>query len=90
MKNMHPRKMIKTLHSLDFWQCPLVGDFKINFNGAGKGNLGPVGFGGAIRDSSDKILSMFWGNMGTSTNNLVELKVSSMGCIGTYNTSEIH
>ena len=66
--------MIKTPHSLDFWQCPLLGDFKINFNGAGKGILGPVVFGGAIRDSLDKILSMFWGNMGTSTNNLFRVE----------------
>ena len=65
---------LKLPHSSDSWQCLMVGSFKINFDGATKGNSGPVGFGGAIGNSKGIVIRIFWGNIGTNTNNLAELE----------------
>ena len=32
-----------------------------------------MGFGGVIRDSHGRILRLYWGSLGSGTNNLVEL-----------------
>ena len=53
--------------------------FKLNFDEAAKGNLGPVGIGGAIRDSRGGILKIFWGSIGDNTNNVTELKALLVG-----------
>ena len=47
--------------------------FKLNFIGAAKGNLGTAGFGGVIRDSQGRIFSLYWGVLGSGSNNLAEL-----------------
>jgi ribonuclease HI len=49
------------------------GYFKINFDGASKGNPGPTGFGATIRNNKGDILLLIAGNMGHNTNNIVEL-----------------
>ena len=45
----------------------------MNFDGAAKGNPSPIGIGGLIRDSHGKILSHYWGILGSGTINLAEL-----------------
>ena len=62
------------MNSSEFWQKPLNGTFKLNFDEAAKGNLGLASFKGAIRDSQERILSIYWGSLGTCTINLVELE----------------
>ena len=52
----------------------MEGSFKINFDGAVKGNLSPVGFGGVIKNSEGKVLSVFWDSIGTNANNSVKLE----------------
>ena len=56
------------------WNPPPEGTFKLNIDGAAKGNLGPAGYGGVIRNSEGIILSLFWGSIGSNTNNMVELE----------------
>ena len=74
LNNSRLKKMLKAPCSSKYWQCPSAGSFKINFDGATKGNPCPTRFGGAIRNSMGIIISIFWGNIGTSTNNHTELE----------------
>ena len=46
----------------------------LNFDGAAKGNSGPAGFGGAVRNHEGQMLGIFWGDLGYSSNNLAELE----------------
>ena len=46
----------------------------LNFDGAAKGNPGPAGFGGAVRNHEGQMLGIFWGDLGYSSNNLAELE----------------
>jgi hypothetical protein len=56
-----------------FWSPPPTGFIKINFDGASKGNPGPVGFGGIIENSEGEILNLTTSYLGENTNNAVEL-----------------
>jgi hypothetical protein len=44
-----------TTRSPSSWSCPPPGFWKLNFDGASKGNPGPTGFGAVIRDNTGKI-----------------------------------
>ena len=46
----------------------------MNFDGASKGNPGPVGFGGIFRNSQGDIQAIYYGSIGWDTNNSVELE----------------
>jgi ribonuclease HI len=59
--------------SLTFWSPPPTGFIKINFDGASKGNLGPVGFRTILKDSNGGILHLVVGFLGENTNNPFEL-----------------
>lgn len=48
--------------------------FKLKFDGASRGNPGPVGFGGAIQDSEGNMVGLCWGYVGENSNNVDELK----------------
>jgi ribonuclease HI len=54
------------------WKLPPEGSLKLNFDGASKGNLGRTGTGGVIRDSQGKIIPLYTGSLGNSTNNTAE------------------
>jgi ribonuclease HI len=51
---------------------PTKGSLKINFDGVSKGNPGRIGTGGIISDSQGKIIRLYTGSPGNSTNNAVE------------------
>jgi hypothetical protein len=51
------------------WKPPPEGSLKLNFDGASKGNPGRTGTGGVIRDSQGKIIRLYTGSLGNSTNN---------------------
>lgn len=55
------------------WQSPPLGFFKLNFDGASKGNLGPAGFGAVIRNSDGIINHLLARSLGFDTNNSTEL-----------------
>ena len=48
--------------------------FKLNFDGAAKGNPGLTGVGGAYQNAAEEIVGLYWGNIGVNTNNVAELK----------------
>ena len=48
--------------------------FKLNFDGASRGNPGPAGFGGLCRDHEGKIRMVFMGAIGQDTNNSAKLE----------------
>eukprot|EP00253_Pinus_taeda_P006734 PITA_06734 len=56
------------------WEAPPPNSFKLNFDGASKGNPGPAGFGGVIRNHNGALLQIFFGNIGWDTNNSAELE----------------
>ena len=57
-----------------FRNAPPAGSFKLNVDGAAKGNPRPAGYGGVIRNSKGSILSLFWASIGSNMNNMVELE----------------
>eukprot|EP00253_Pinus_taeda_P026720 PITA_26720 len=56
------------------WIPPPINTYKLNFDGASKGNPGQAGFGGIIRDSKGSLLQLYFGNIGWDTNNSAELE----------------
>ena len=60
-------------NSPNHWSPPPSSTFKLKFDGGSKGNLGPTRFGGAIRIYQGQIQGIFWGSLGFSSNNTVEL-----------------
>jgi hypothetical protein len=55
------------------WEAPQRGFYKINFDGASKGNPGPAGYGAAIHNNKGEILHITARNLGHNTNNAVEI-----------------
>jgi hypothetical protein len=55
------------------WEAPHSRYHKLNFDGASKGNPGPVGYGVAIHNNKGEILHIIAGNLGHNTNNPVEI-----------------
>ena len=60
------------MSSAKSWKKPSIDGFKMNFDEATKGNTCPASFGGAIREPQGKILSFYWGSLGSCSNNIVE------------------
>jgi len=56
------------------WTPPPNNSYKLNFDGASKGNPGQAGFGGIIRDSKGKLKQLYYGSLGWDTNNSAELE----------------
>eukprot|EP00253_Pinus_taeda_P007130 PITA_07130 len=56
------------------WQVPPKNSYKLNFDGASKGNPGTIGFGGIIRNHEGSLLQIYFGNIGWDTNNSAELE----------------
>lgn len=67
------------MQSPEKWNPPPQEIYKLNFDGATKGNPGPASIGGAIRDSKGSIQGIFWGSIGDNTNNMAELKALLVG-----------
>ena len=72
--NAMDRSILALVSSSNSWYAPLAGSFKLNVDGAAKGNPGPNGYGGAIRNSKGDIISLFSGSIGSNTNNMAELE----------------
>ena len=71
--------MIARLHPVHvsvplFWNALPARSFKLNVDGAAKGNPGPAGYGGVIRNLKGSILSLFWGSIGSNMNNMAEME----------------
>lgn len=69
-------KPISSIHtdSPQFWSPPATHSYKLNFDGAAKGNLGLAGYGGIFRDVVGSALHIYHGSLGRDTNNTAELE----------------
>lgn len=61
------------------WIRPSDGWFKLNCDGASKGNPGPVGAGGILRNSQGDTIFAFFSFLGYQTNMLTELHAVVQG-----------
>ena len=64
MTGLRSQEKIFMPSSPSSWSSPPPQVYKLNFNGASKGNQGPASYGGICRDHSGRILSIFLGSMG--------------------------
>lgn len=60
--------------SPQFWSPPAIHPYKLNFDGAAKGNPRLAGYGGIFRDAEGSILHIYHGSLGRDTNNTAELE----------------
>eukprot|EP00253_Pinus_taeda_P035953 PITA_35953 len=56
------------------WKAPPKNHYKLNFDGASKGNLGTAGFGGIIRNHEGSHMQIYFGNIGWDTNNSAKME----------------
>ena len=59
---------------LNYWPPPSRNLFKVNFDGASRGNLRDGGHGVVCRNVVGVILKNYFGHLGKVTNNFVELE----------------
>ncbi|XP_057873760.2 uncharacterized protein LOC131079745 [Cryptomeria japonica] len=55
------------------WTPPKTRNFKINFDGASRGNPGKSGFGAIIRNEFGNLVGANYGPLGINTNNMAEM-----------------
>ena len=55
-----------------FWRPPTYGFWKLNFDGASRGNPGPSGFGACIRNPSGQVVAITVAPLPFDTNNIAE------------------
>jgi len=58
---------------------PTNNSYKLNFDGAAKGNPEPTGFGGVFRNNMGIVLHIYYGTIGKDTNKAVNWKVCGKG-----------
>ena len=61
LEGLYMRERILQPSSPKSWSPPPPMVFKLNFDGASRGNPGLMGFGGLCRDSLGRIIFVFWG-----------------------------
>jgi hypothetical protein len=71
--------MNQTPQSPDLWNPPPTSFIKLNFDGASKGNPGPVGGRGVFMNDRGEILYIYTLNLGYTTNNTTELSAMIEG-----------
>ena len=74
MDGLRCRENICKLASPSLWSPPLARVFKLNFDGASRGNSGPPGYGGVCRYANGKVLAIYLGAIGSDTNNSTKLE----------------
>jgi hypothetical protein len=67
------REAVGHTSSPTLWEAPSCNFFKLNFDGASKGNLGPASYRAVIQNSDGEILHILAGSMGHNTNNSAEI-----------------
>ena len=65
----------------NFWRPPTYGFWKLNFDGASRGNLGPLGFGACIRNPSSQVVAIIVAPLPIDTNNIVKAHALLVGII---------
>ncbi|KAL0427066.1 UNVERIFIED_CONTAM: putative ribonuclease H protein [Sesamum latifolium] len=75
----HPPPQEEKLDTIVKWEKPQRDWFKLNTDGASKGNPGISGAGGILRDPQGRVLFAFEEPLGCMSNTLVELKAIYRG-----------
>ncbi|GLJ42430.1 hypothetical protein SUGI_0879190 [Cryptomeria japonica] len=57
----------------EVWFPPKIGNFKMNFDGASRGNPRKSGYGVIIRNELGNFVGAKYGSLGINTNNMAEL-----------------
>eukprot|EP00253_Pinus_taeda_P009559 PITA_09559 len=70
IKSRPPTKFVSPIQ----WSPPAASSFKLNFDGAAKGNPGPAGFRGVFRNDRGVVVHIYYGSIGKDTNNVAELE----------------
>ena len=65
----------------NFWRPPAFGLWKLNFDGASRGNHGPSSFGACIRDPSSQVVAIIVSPLTIDTNNIAEAQALLAGLI---------
>lgn len=69
-----------------FWSPPTIHPYKLNFDGAAKGNPGPASYGSIFKDVAGSVLHIYHGSLGRETNSAAELEGLWKGiCIAEIN-----
>ena len=63
------------------WRPPDEGYWKLNFDGASRGNPGPSGFGGCIKNLDRVVVAIIVSPLPINTNNMAEAQVLLAGLI---------
>ena len=69
-----PQNTLKHSDSPLSWSPPMPRAFKMNFDGAAKGNPGPAGFGVIFRNHEGTTAHIYFGSLGCDSNNAAELE----------------
>ena len=78
-KISHP--LAHFLPQKNIWRPPAYGFWKLNFDGASRGNPGPSGFGACIRNSSGEVVAITVSPLPIDTNNTAEAHALLAGLI---------
>jgi len=68
-----------------YWKAPPKNSYKLNFDGASKGNPGAAEYGGILRDYEGIPIRIYFGNIGWDTNNSAELEGLWQGLLQAWN-----
>ncbi|GLJ14960.1 hypothetical protein SUGI_0244140 [Cryptomeria japonica] len=63
----------KQNRACEVWVPPKTGNFKMNFDGASRGNPKKFGYGAIIRNEYGMFVGAKYGSLGINTNNMAEL-----------------
>lgn len=63
------------------WCSPFEGFWKLNFDGASRGNLGFLGLGACIQDSQGSVVAITTSPLSTGTNNMAKVQALLVGLI---------
>ena len=72
---------IQILSKNNNWRLPSTGFWKLNFDGASRGNPGPSGFGVCMRDSCGKVVAITVSPLPIDTNNIFEAHALLVGLL---------
>ena len=74
INGLHQKPKCCRVESPNSWSPPPRLVYKLNFDGAARGNPGDAGYGGVCRNSSGEIMQLYYGSIGVDTNNSTELE----------------
>ena len=74
ISELHQKPTVCRMESPISWSPPSSWVFKVNLDGASKGNPREARYGEVCQNCNGEILQVFYGNLGHDTNNSAELE----------------